>query len=166
MESQYNNNMVVSKQAKNLADVLFLILRKHSAGFAVLLGKHPWPSIEDIYHMMGSNYSELNTRVQGGVQTPEQQRIVEKVEWFMDTVKKAGGPEAIIERFKDLHDKDIDVWIFLRDSTLALGWMGNIFKKAALKDVAEKYHIHPRTLKRRRTQIILSIAGEILYGAY
>lgn len=155
----------VPAKARNIEDVISLILDRHVAGLLVLLGDEPWPDTEELYAIVSSMHSkdELGVRVRGGRQIPKAQMILEHVEWIQNAVRNVGGIGRINEVFRDLKAHSQRNWSILKDSCKVKRGRPFYCTDFTAKKIAEKYYVHEDTMRRNRNFIVQQVAVEIAY---
>jgi hypothetical protein len=158
-------------QTQRVGAVIYLFLGCHSRGLEIMLGKIPFPDVEELSLMLaylrisGDEFEELGTRVQKSGSILREQSIIESAEIIEKIVRNAGGIERFVEVFKQCQYESSEKWRALVDwykwvkvGRPAGGGKGDTWK------LVDRYHQHPDTLRRWRETLILQIADEIMYG--
>lgn len=140
-----------------------LFLDRHSSGLFILLGTLPFPDLAELDEMIRYTVAyDLGVRVQGGVKTPEAQRVVETTERVVRTLDMVGGIERINAEFRKFKAERGGEWRLLRDYTQNVK-PGRSFSSetATAQSIARRYHMHEDTLRRQRNKIVRTLAREI-----
>lgn len=162
--SRRTRDRYIPRKVREVEALISFILDRHAVGLLVLCGDEPWPTTADFAEMASCGGGGPDIRVQGGIKTPEAQRIVESAEHHERVVKSAGGKERIIEVFRDLRKANGNDWRVLRDSAMIR--RGRPYITAGdytARIIARRHHIHADTLRRNKMYLIHRLAFEICY---
>lgn len=165
MTRRLKSRRYISRAEQDLIWLIELFLERHSGGLYILLGTVPLPDSAEIAEMIHNCSSvDLGVRVQGGESVPEAQRIVEAVDRVYRAIALAGGIERINKVFCEFkHDAPSD-FALLRDHTAHVK-LGRPFRTSryCAATVADRWHMHPDTLRKARNFIIARIAQRLCY---
>lgn len=151
------------RKVKDTEALISFILERHSVGLLVLCGDEEWPTTADFADMSREYGIEPNSRVQGGEEVPNAQRMLERADFFERATKNAGGKDRIIEIFRALRATDNTEWKILRDSSQIRRGRPYFTGDFTARTIARRHHIHEDTLRRNRLIIIQRLAFEICY---
>lgn len=160
----------MSKKTKDLlidklADFIDLILRREPNGLAILLGKVPPLTREELYDLGQTYQPDCGVRVQGGKGIPAAEGIIISAERFERLIDEIGGWDRIHRAISTYSEKYPDGWELLEEHALFVqpGGIVHDGKGGMMQQIAQKHDVTARTIRNRRNTILTIIARFVIY---
>lgn len=148
-----------------LVGLFNLILSRHEAGIAILLGILPPPSSLDIYDMKFRAPADLGVRIDGGDNTPLAESIIMATAREHAIIREVGGWSRIHKAVRYYRSAYPEGWQQLEEYALFIrpGGMVHDGKGGMMSILQDKYDgVCSRTLRRRKSNIVRTVVRVIL----
>jgi len=148
-----------------LVDLFNLILSRHEAGIAILLGILPPPSSLDIYDMKFRASADLGVRIDGGDKAPLAESVIMATTKEHDIIREVGGWARIHQAVRYYRSVYPEGWQQLEEYALFIrpGGMVHDGKGGMMGILQDKYDgVCSRTLRRRKSNIVRTVVRVIL----